>query len=249
MPPPRRRNYRKRKRTYKRRLKPNYKKKPSNQITSAVFRNWETGIISNLHNGTSGVARAGHLGRALSDMNGCVSYLNMFSQYRVRKIKYQFIPSTGEKAVTDPSKATTQIRPLFTTAINRVSTSFPQDSEQIFTMMSARWTKAGTYHQRYFKPVTFDQVFRDPNTGETNPALNPSYDQWLSTNMPNTAQHGLSYVLGAAGDLPTGYFKYRLVTTMYVEFKNRRVNTDNTTIKTLDSNGNLVDGTVTINSV
>lgn len=167
---------------------------------------------------------------ALSDMNGCAPFVNLFSQYRVRKIKYEFIPCTGSKSITDITKAVPAINPLFATAINRVATSFPQDMEQIFSMGSVKWAKAGTYHSRYFKPVTYDSVYRDLPSA-TN-ALNPEYDQWLSTNMANVHQHGLSYVLGAAGDLPDGYYKYRQVVTMYVEFKNRRVNTDNFAVAT-----------------
>lgn len=222
-------------------LVPNRFKRHRNQITSAVFRNWEATTIGNVLGAPgTGSPVASHLAYALSDMNGCACYLQLFAQYRVRKIKYEFIPITGSKAITDSTKTAGAICPLFTTAINRVSTSFPQDEEQIFSMMSAQWAKAGTKHTRYFKPVCFDSVYRALPAG-TN-ALNPEYDQWLSTNMSNVAQHGLSYVMGSAGDLPTDYYKYRIIVTMYCEFKNRRVNVDNVSVDSSYNNPAPVEG-------
>lgn len=223
--PIRKRRYTRKRKSYYRPMVANRFKKKRNQVTNAVFRNWENATIQNTAGAGTGVPTAGHLARALSDMNGCSPYINLFSQYRVRKVKYQFIPLTGEKAITDSSKAVTAIRPMFATAINRVASSFPQDGEQIMTMMSGKWTSAGRYHERYFKPVTFDSVYRAFPSGSN--AFNPEYDQWISTNMANVSQHGLSYVMESAGDLPTGYYKYRVITTMYCQFKNRRVNTDN----------------------
>lgn len=205
-------------------LRSNRYKAHRNQITSAVFRTWSPSIIQNLNN-TTPQENPNHLAYALTDMNGSLCYVQLFAQYRVRKLRYDFIPITGEKAITESSEATAAYRPLFATAVNRVSSSFPQDMAQIFSMMSCKWTKAGTYHTRYFKPSTFDSVYR-AGLATTN-ALNPEYDQWISTDMANVAQHGLSYVLGQAGDLPTGYYKYRVICTAYCEFKNRRVNTAN----------------------
>jgi len=223
----RKKTYYKRRRGHYRPLKPNRYKRPSNQITRAKFVNWEAATIGNLAGAGVGVPSAGHLAKALSDLNGCAPYIQLFSQYRVRKIKYQFIPITGAKAITDSSKAPQAICSQLCTSINRVATSFPQDMEQIFTMGSKQWTSLGRYHARYFKPCTYDAVFRAFPAGSN--ALNPEYDQWISTNYANVAQHGLSYVIGACGDLPANYYKYRVITTMYCEFKNRRVNTDNLT--------------------
>jgi len=134
------------------------------------------------------------------------------------------------------------IQPLFASSVNRVATSFPQSLEDIMTTSSVKYCKAGQKHSRSFKPCTFDSVYRTLPSA-TN-ALNPEYDQWISTNYANVAHHGLSMVMGIAGDLEQDYYKYRVVTTIYCQFKNRRVNT-NGFYRMYDESGNVVSATLT----
>ena len=199
-------------------------RRPRNQITSAVFR-YVMPIIENKVISTVGQANADHIAPALTDMPGSLCYKNLFAQFRVCKIKVEFIPTVSRNMVsTDATTANTYERPLFATSINRVATSFPQDLEQIMTTSSVKYTPCGNKLTRYYTPVTFDTIFNGTFSTE---GLNPEYKQWVSTNYATVAHHGCSWVIQAASNLPQGMYKYTPVVTMYAQFKNRRVNTSN----------------------
>ena len=225
------RPYRKRKMGY------NPRKRPSNVITSSVFRDWSVTHIGNLG---SGLELANTLRIKLSDFNGTLPYVELFGQYRINKIKYEFIPCTGIKMheLTDAPGAE---RPLLATTINHVDTSEPQSLEQIMTTAGVQYVPCGRGMTRYFTPNCFEDIYKQ---GAAVNARNPAYKQWISTNS-TTVQHGfLQWVIGGAGDLPKDYYKYRVMSTVYVQFKNKRVNTDNTR-KMYDSSGDVVDAVFT----
>jgi hypothetical protein len=220
---------------YKRKYVPNRYKRPNNKITQAVFRYYDNTTIENkVDSSNNGVAVAGHVAHSLSDCLGSSPYINLFAQYRVNRVKIQFIPETGNRMTLSQTSATTALaagRPLFCSVPNKVATSFPQDMEQALSTSSCKYHPMGRYHSRMFTPVTFDQVYRSESSSQ--PAFNPEYKQWISTNMPNIAQHGLSWVISASdGHIPSGFYKYRIITTMYCQFKNRRVNTENASTTT-----------------
>lgn len=202
---------------------------PQNRVVSTIFRSYN--FVADIENNvisTVGQAVANHIAPSLSDMPGCAPWINLFAQYRINKLKIQFIPMVGKLTETADITSTTEIkgeRPLFATTINRVSTSFPQDLEQIMTTGSVKYHPAGRYHQRYYTPSCFETIYRPGITATE--ALSPAFKQWISTNMINVPHHGLSYVMGAANNIPTGLYKYKVIVTMYCQFKNKRVNTDN----------------------
>lgn len=218
-------NPRRKRRMYgRRRMRTTRKVSPANQVTSAMFR-FVMPLIENSVNSTVGQAVAGHIAPAVSDMPGSNPYKELFAQYRVNKVKVEFIPQVSRNTITvDNSTDNKFERPMFATAINRVATSFPQDFEQIMSTGSVKYCPAGRKCQRYFTPVTFDTIFNGSFSTE---GLNPEYKQWISTNYFGVAHHGLSYVISAASNLPTGMYKYMPIVTMYCQFKNRRVNVDN----------------------
>lgn len=197
---------------------------PRNQVTSAVFR-YVMPNIENLVTSTVGTAVAGHIAPALTDMPGSLCYKNLFAQYRVCKVKVEFVPQVSRNVInTDNSTTNSFERPMFATSINRVATSFPQNFEEIMSTGSVKYGPCGRPYQRYFTPCTFDTIFNGSFSTE---GLNPEFKQWISTNYASVANHGVSYVISAADNLPTGLYKYMPIVTMYAQFKNRRVNTDN----------------------
>lgn len=221
----------------KRKMGYNPRKRPSNVITSQVFRDYSATTFGNL---AAGLEHANTLRIKLSDFNGTLPYVELFGQYRIMKIKYEFIPCTGVKAIVTDSDAPLAERPLLATTINHVDTSEPQSIEEIMTTAGVRHTVAGRRHVRYFTPNCFENVLKEGATS----ARNPAYKQWISTNSV-TVQHGfLQFVLGSAGDMPADYYKYRLLQTVYVQFKNKRVNTANTRL-TYSAEGEAVPATVT----
>eukprot|EP01047_Picozoa_sp_COSAG01_P072695 COSAG01_NODE_11630_length_1892_cov_7.590630_2_plen_292_part_00 len=217
-----------RKRPYRRRYLTTTRRstKPRNQITSAIFRYADPTLIENKVNSTVGEPNAGHIAPAVTDMPGSLPYKNLFSQFRVCKVKIEFIPVQRINLVAQISGNTTmnEQTPMFATHINRVATSFPQDYEEIMSTSGVKYCAANKKCVRYFTPVTFDTIFVGSFSTE---GLAPEYKQWISTNYFNVAHHGCSYVMSAASNIPEGTYKYQKVITMYCQFKNRRVNTDN----------------------
>lgn len=236
---PYKRKYKKRsKRPYrKKKMGYNPRKRPSNVITSSVFRDWS---VTTIGNKAGGLEQANTLRVRLSDFNGTLPFVELFGQYRIMKIKYQFIPVTGNKTITEVTDATSAERPLLATTINRVDTSEPLSLEQIMTTAGVQYVPCGRAMTRYFTPNCFEEIHK----GQSASAENPAYYQWISTNS-TTVEHGfLQWVIGSAGDLPANYYKFRLLQTVYVQFKNKRVNTDNTR-KMYDSSGEVVDAVFT----
>lgn len=228
---PYRRKYRKRT-TYRRKYLTNTKRKtkPRNQITSAIFRYFEPTLIENKTVSTVGQAVSGHIAPAVTDMPGSLAYKNLFAQFRVCKIKVEFIPVQKNPVVAQIEGTTGMVptineeTPMFAHHVNRVATSFPQDFEEIMSTSGVKYCTANRKCVRYYTPVTFDTIFVGSFSTE---GLQPEYKQWISTNYFNVAHHGLSYVMSAASNIPTGTYKYQVIITMYCQFKNRRVYTDN----------------------
>lgn len=224
---------------YKRKMGYNPRKRPSNVIMSSVFRDWS---VTHIGNKANGLETANTLRIKLSDFNGTLPYVELFGQYRIMKIKYEFIPVTGNKAITETADATSAERPLLATTINHVDTSEPQSLEQIMTTAGVQYVPCGRRHVRYFTPNCFEEVYKAGITASN--ARNPAYKQWISTNS-TTVEHGfLQWVIGSAGDLPADYYKFRLLATVYCQFKNKRVNTDNTRLM-YDASGDVVDAVFT----
>ena len=84
---------------------------------------------------------------------------------------------------------------------------------------TCRYTLAGKYHRRAFMPQSLDQVYNTAVTTGYAPEV-----QWISTDNTAVPHFGLDVLLSAAtGDAKTSY-KYRLVTTAIIKFKNRKPN-------------------------
>jgi len=77
---------------------------------------------------------------------------------------------------------------------------------------------------QYFSPVTFDSVYR-PLPATTN-ALNPEYNQWLRTTELDVRHHGISWVVSESGsNWAERAFAYRVVVTVYCQFKGIKADT------------------------
>ncbi len=174
-------------------------------------------IISNTTDQTN------HLSFDLGDYPGTGPYQNLYHQYRIKKVKIEFIPCNVQSRynLSDPTNPNAEFTPSLYTAINRTSTAFATTVGAIMSMNSCKYTLAGRYHKRYFTPSSLDQVYESSVTT----AYAPEYQQWLSTDDPRVPHFGLDYVL-AGTTSEAGAFKFRVVTTVWVEYKNRKPNTD-----------------------
>lgn len=240
------RTYRKKGKKYYNRKKYNrmVKRNSGNQIVNARFRA-ENVLSSEIYNAAiSGVGQSlsGHIAPSLSDFPGMIAYKNLFAQFRIKKIRVQFFPMVGRlvqslaDSITGNPTLTNQ-KPFFYTSVNRVSTSFPQDPEQILTTSSVKYGPMGRYYERYYSPTVFMELYRQQTI--TSAALSPAFNKWVSTNYADIAYHGLSWVVGPADGIPAQMYKYKTLITIYAQFKNRRVYTDNTDDGVADGTDNL----------
>lgn len=167
--------------------------------------------------------QTGHLSFALSTMPGSGPYQNLYHQYRITKVKIAFINCNIQSKynLADPEKPTDTFTPSLYTAINRTSTAFATTVSGIMSMNSCRFSLAGRSHYRQLCPSSLDQVYESSVTT----AYAPEYKQWLSTDDPTVPHFGLDYILAGTTSEP-GAFKYRAVVTAFVEYKNRKPNTD-----------------------
>lgn len=164
-----------------------------------------------------------HLSWNLGQFPGSGPYQNLYHQYKINKVKIEFIPCNVQSRynLSDPTDPNAEFTPSLYTAVNRTSSAFATNVTQIMSMNSCRYTIAGRKQVRFMVPSSLDQVYESAVTT----AYAPEYKQWLSTDDPRVPHFGLDYVL-AGTTSEAGAFKYRVVTTIWCSFKNRKPNTD-----------------------
>lgn len=190
-----------------------------NRIVSSMHR-YDSVIPLVVSNTTD---QSDHVSWDLGDFPGTGPFQNLYHQYRIKKVKIEFIPCNIQSRynLSDPTDPAQEFTPTLYTAINRTSTAFANNVGKIMSMNSCKYTIAGRQHKRYFTPASLDQVYESATTT----AYAPEYCQWLSTDDPRVPHFGLDYVL-AATTSEVGAFKYRIVSTVWVEYRNRKPNTN-----------------------
>ena len=198
-----------------------------NWIHQGVFRIQDSQTAAEIFNQVvsgSPVTSYGHISWQLDmfPQHGC--YTRMYNQYKINKIKVEFIPVNTRAQITDGNVGADSNVPTFGCFVNRTSTSFPVNLNQVLSVPGAKQVNCGRYVTQYFSPVTYDSVYR-PLPATSN-ALNPEYGQWLRTSEANVPHHGVSWVVSQAGsNWAEKSFQYRLVVTIYCQFKGLKVDT------------------------
>lgn len=160
-----------------------------------------------------------HLTVMASQIAGMGPWKALYRQYKILKVKFEFIPCNSNfKEATSSS-----FRPTLYTSINRTSSSFADNIIKQMSCNTVRYTLAGRYHCRSFTPMSLDQVYNTVATTGYSPEV-----QWLSTDNGTAIPHfGLDVTLqGGDGSEAAEAYKYRLVTTVIMQFKNRKPNID-----------------------
>lgn len=190
--------------------------KPRNRVHTVVHR--RDSIAPTLVSAATDSAE--NLRFALNTFPGTGPYAALYHQYRILKVKVEYIPcNTQAKFVLDGEQPTDTFTPSVYTAINRTASAFPATVTDFMSMNSTQYCLAGRYHKRYFTPSTLDTVYNSAITS----AYNPEYKQWISTGYTACPHFGLDTLLSASGS-SAGSFKYRRVETIYVQYKNRKPN-------------------------
>jgi hypothetical protein len=151
-----------------------------------------------------------------SQIAGMGPFKDLYRQYKIVKVKYEFIPCNN---VLKEATATS-FRPSIYTSINRTSSSFANTVIKQMSTNTVRYTLAGKYHCRSYCPMSLDQVYDTSVTSGYAPEV-----QWLSTDHGTAIPHfGLDVLLSASQGDDSTVYKYRLVTTAIIQFKNRKPN-------------------------
>lgn len=201
-------------------------KKIRNRIHFAQFRIQDEQVSADIYNqvtASNPVTNYNHMSWALDQFpqHGC--YTRMYNQYKISKIKVEFIPINTRVQLTSGIGANSNV-PTFSTFINRTSTTYPVNLNQVLSVPGAKQVNCGRYMTQYFTPVTFDTVYR-PLPATTN-ALNPEYNQWLRTSETDVRHHGVSWVVSESGsEWAERAFAYRVVVTIYAQFKGIKADT------------------------
>ncbi len=162
-----------------------------------------------------------NLSFALNEFPGTGPYQKLYHQYRINKVMVEYIPcNTQARYELDGEQPVDTFTPSLYTAINRTADAFPTTVTDFMSMNSCKYTIAGRYHKRIFRPSSLDQVYDSSITT----AYNPEYNQWMAMGAPNAPHFGLDSLLSASTS-SAGTFKYRRVITVWVQYKNRRFNT------------------------
>lgn len=203
------------------------RKKLRNKIHFAQFRIQDDQTAADIFNNvvaSNPVVNSNHFGYTLDMFPHSSCFVRMYNQYRISKIKVQFIPVNSRARITDAQVGADSNVPTFSAFVNRTTTTYPTNLAQILSVPGAKQVNAGRYMQLYFTPVTFDSVYRA--LPATTNALNPEYNQWIRTSESNVTHHGISWVMSEAGsNWAREAFRYRVVTTIYAQFKGLKVDT------------------------
>lgn len=200
---------------------------PRNRVHYATFRIQDSTAQANVINLVqAGVAQENynHISWSLDQFPQSTCFVRMYNQYRISKIKVEFIPVQTRAQIEGTDVGSNSNVPTFGCYVNRTSTNFPTNLNQILSVPGAKQVNAGRYIKQYFSPVTFDSVYRA--APQVTNALNPEYNQWIRTTEANVKHHGVSWVMSQAGtQWNQEAFRYRVVVTLYAQFKGIKVDT------------------------
>lgn len=205
-------------------VRPKYTKH-RNVIHYRTFRIQDTQTPAQIYNLNTGTPTGlwNHVSWSLDMFPHYKCFVDMYNMYRISKIKVQFIPVNTRAQMTQQGVGADSNVPTFSYFVNRTTTEYPQNLSQVLSVPGAKQINAGKFSTVFFTPVTFDSVYRSPDIAVTN-ALNPEYNQWIRTTEANVRHHGISWIMSAAGsNWPTKSFQYRVVVTIYAQFKGYKI--------------------------
>ncbi len=164
-----------------------------------------------------------HIAPLVSEFPGTGPYKALYRQFRVKKVILEFFPVNMQGRYNEGTEEDfcELYTPTLYTAVNRTSSNFADNITKMASCNSMRSVIAGRYHKRVFTPCTLDQVYESAVTT----AYNPEYSQWISTEDTATPHFGMDVLLSSSPS-PKCSFKYKMRTTVIVQWKNRRPNTD-----------------------
>lgn len=213
-------------RPYKRRI-PRNRLASANRTITTIHRieqyNGGTGQYEvDLVSGLADVHR--YIAPMVSRFPGTGPYKALYRQFRVIKVILEFFPVNQQGRYNEGTEEDfcQLYTPSLYTSINRTSAGYADDITKMASTNSMRSVVAGRYHKRVFTPCTLELTY---NTAPNPSSYNPEYKQWISTEQTSTPHFGCDVLLSSTSS-PRCSFKYRMRTTIVVQWKNRQPNTD-----------------------
>lgn len=159
----------------------------------------------------------------VSEFPGTGPYKTLYRQFRIKKVILEFFPVNSQARFSEGTEEDfcQLYTPTLYTSINRVDSDNADNITKMCSTNNMRSVIAGRYHKRVWKPNLLSQIYE---SGVTT-AYNPVYDQWLSTEDTSAPHYGCDVLLSSTAS-PKCSFKYKLRTTVIVQWKNRKPNVD-----------------------
>jgi len=157
---------------------------------------------------------------SLTDMGGSggtasiTNYANVYQEYRIRKIKWNFYPRGVSNPFTwadDAPHGGTAV-----TAIDYNDVTSPTNFQQLARSANSRIHSLNRPFSRYFTPSVIDTIASGTGTSTTNSRV--LFGPWIKTNALGVEHYGLKTFFRAPGATTAKYHIDYVVTT-YVEFR------------------------------
>lgn len=212
-----------------------YRKRSRLSSASVFHAKFRTQLSATVHNIVSGLGvpqdAYAEITFSADQAPHIQSYARIFNQYKIRKIKIEFIPThnrdVAEQRTQPPAPGVQVVQdtnaPTFVTWVRRAgdSVQFPQSLNQALSISYAKQTNAGKAHKHVFVPSVLSETYRAP------PALANAYTpvkaRWIALSNTDVPHYGIRYFMSQGGQsVPDSAYEYRIVQTMYMSFRGRK---------------------------
>lgn len=168
-------------------------------------------------------------GFELDNLPDYTEFTNLFDQYRINMIKYQWIPdrnvnTMGTSDISTPLITTVeQPIPLIYTFIDYDDITVPASIDEFTERQNMRTARFNKVHKRIWKPTVLVPTYR---TGVTF-GYSPKRKQWIDCANPDVPHYGLKWCFYNPANSDATHLRgialsFRVMATYYLQFRNVR---------------------------
>lgn len=172
---------------------------------TAIKRSFQDGTISS---NTSISRIGGSYAYALNQLPGYTDFTNLFDQYRILKIRVDFVPNlTGNTAPGQPT-----LYSIFHMATDPTDIGVPNNANDVLQYENRRTVQPYRPFSATFRPSPSAQYFNTLTTS----GYGPRPGAWIDSSSPGVQHYGVKYVWDCNAATATQIVPY---VTMWCEFK------------------------------
>lgn len=150
---------------------------------------------------------------SLSSVTGYQDFTALYDLYKIRAVKVSFIPMANISTATESGYASL----IYSTYDFNGESSNPTKDE-IREYQYCKWSPYNKIHKRYFFPRTTE--FISGTSSGLSTKVGPQ--NWISTNNPDVAYHGLLVNVSNVSSVDVGDPIYKIEVKYYLSFKNTK---------------------------